>query len=293
VRRWLLTVALAGALIVPAGPASGYQTPGPRWPGDTIRYHDTLPKSWNWTIRKAVRTWNTSGARIRFRKVERGRAQVLIGYGDLGNAAGLATIGQRPGAFVKVNRLMFKPLRPGLRVFAAQVLAHEFGHVLGLGHVQSNNCRLMSTPLLTYCPKPPESWLYDCAWLAKDDRRGAVHLYGGSPRQPRHQYCLREPKPPQLLDVRFRSGDPVRITWRVPAGLRPGGYVTIEVYEQSRCEGDVAAPLLSSARVRAVRSRWQGSHPGLVPNCYQVQVHNRYGLGADPVLGLATGPVPG
>ena len=94
-----------------------------------------------------------------------------------------------------------------------------------------------------------------------------------------------------MLDVRFRSGDPVRVTWRVPAGLRPGSYVTVEVYERSRCEGDVAAALVGGARVRAARGRWAGSRQGLVPYCYQVQVHNKYGLGADPVLGLATGPV--
>ncbi len=278
--RCVLAVAVALLVALPA-PAAAYNAPGPRWPGGTIRYHDSLPPSWDWSIRKAARTWNNSGAKIRFRRVPANRAQLTIGYGRLGSAAGLATIGHNPGAFVRVNSLLYRPLRERDRVFAAQMLAHEFGHVLGLGHVRSEACRLMSTPPLTYCPKPPQPWLYDCHWLARDDARGAVHLYGGKRRKPEREYCPREPAPPQPRDAVVRSGARVRVTW-TPVPVQPGTRVVIEVYEAHRCDGDLAAAQLRSARVRMGRARWTDpGGPGTY--CYSIGAQNKYGMPAEQV----------
>jgi hypothetical protein len=275
-----LVFLVALLILVAAAPAHAYNAPGPRWPGDTIRYHDTLPKSWNSSIDAAVRTWNRSGADIRFRKVPRARAQVIIGYGNLGSAAGLATIGRNSGAFVRINSLLYRPLRERDRVFAAQVLAHELGHVLGLYHVRSNNCRLMSTPPLTYCPSPPEPWLYDCQWLSKDDIRGVVHLYGRKRGEPPPQYCLREPMPSQLGDLRITADTPPRIVWEASRDWLPGTRVVVDVFEPARCAGDTTASPLATLEVAAARGKvraWTG------PYCYEVRVQNRYGLANDVV----------
>ena len=275
-RRLVLLVALS--VLLGATPAHAYNSPGPRWPGDTIRVADTLPKNWNWSIDAAVRTWNRSGADIRFRRVPRHRAQVVIGYGNLGSAAGLATIGHHSGAFVRVNSLLYRPLRERDRVFAAQVLAHELGHVLGLHHVRANNCRLMSTPPLTYCPTPPEPWLYDCQWLSKDDIRGVVHLYGREPkRTPVRQYCLREPRPPTPRDVTFDS----RIRW-TPVSVLPGTRVVITAYDPARCAGDPTSPALSTVEVPMARGRWTA--PG--PYCYEIRSVNRFGLPSASIWGV-------
>jgi hypothetical protein len=213
---------------------------------------------------------------------------VIIGQGDIGSAAGLATIGHRQGAFVKMNRLMFRPLRPGVRIFAAQVLAHELGHVLGLGHVRSDNCRLMSTPLLTFCPSPPQPWLYDCAWLAKDDVRGVIRLYGGKPRRPAREYCLLEPRPEQLQDVRFQAGPRARITWTVSRQWLPRTRVVVDAYDESRCQGNTTAQPLATFDVPATRGRVRGL-PTSGIYCYEVRVQNRYGLANTVLRGTAVG----
>jgi len=55
-RRVMVLLGLIAMLALAAAPASAYNAPGPRWPGKTIRFHETLPKSWNWGIRQAVKT---------------------------------------------------------------------------------------------------------------------------------------------------------------------------------------------------------------------------------------------
>ena len=70
--KWLgVLLALTG---LTAGPARAYEAPGNRWPGHVIRYHETLPATWDWNLQRAIRVWNTSGARIKFRKVPRAQA---------------------------------------------------------------------------------------------------------------------------------------------------------------------------------------------------------------------------
>lgn len=55
----------AVALLLVASPASAYQLGGRAWPTRTITYH--AGHVYPFAVRHAVRTWNTSGVRIRFR----------------------------------------------------------------------------------------------------------------------------------------------------------------------------------------------------------------------------------
>ena len=66
-RMLVLVVAAVVAAMVAAtvAPAAAYNAPGPRWPGKTIRYYDTLPKNWDWSVQQAVRTWNRSGVNMK------------------------------------------------------------------------------------------------------------------------------------------------------------------------------------------------------------------------------------
>jgi hypothetical protein len=66
----------------------------------------------------------------------------------------------------------------------ALIVAHELGHVLGLDH-ETSVCATMNPSVgddhTTRCPAPPPG-MWTCRLLQADDVRGAVSLYGGSPR---------------------------------------------------------------------------------------------------------------
>lgn len=291
--RWRGAIILAvPLLLVPAAPGAAYNAPGPRWPGHTIRYYNAMPSKFDWTVRQATSAWNRSGAAIRFREVgSRRAAQVVVAFGDTQGYAGYATIGRQPGAYAHLAPSQ-KNGGAGVQPVLARLLAHELGHVIGLDHVGSKGCPVMQPVPGSGC-KQPESGYYNCRWLARDDVRGAIRLYGGKVRKPHKQFCLLEPRPPDLRDVRFSGGtstqSPLEITWSVPTGVRKGSTVAVDIYEPGRCNGDSRSGLLDSYTADVTARRWiddsrTAGQPGSF--CYEVTLANQYGLRSSPVRSL-------
>lgn len=290
-----LAVLAALALIgFGAMPAAAYQAPGPRWPGHTIRYSETLPPRFDWSLKQAVKSWNQAGVNLKFRKSA--RPQVRISLHDANGYGAYASIGRQPGAYVHVSP-QYRRLQRRDHQMMARLLAHELGHVLGLNHVSPGRCKLMEAVLSNRCPQPAVQWQYFCRWVSKDDVKGAIRLYGGKPRRT-PTFCTYEPAPPQLVNVRFSGGDsttsPLTVSWDVPEGLSPGAKVAIEVYEGSRCTGQADAQFEGSDFVPARKKSWtdmfSADQPGTY--CYEVQVQGAWGRGAAKIQHLVTRLAP-
>ena len=166
------------AIALPSA-AGAYQLEGGRWPTATITYFNEVP-AYAWAVDSAAFAWNTSGARVRFLKGSRRDALVLIGIRWF-KVAGDATVQRSSGRFVSAK----VGIRSGQdRYTMALVVAHELGHVLGLGH-EDRVCATMNSHLFEnhpeHCSATPEG-MWVCRLLRTDDVRGAVKLYGGTLR---------------------------------------------------------------------------------------------------------------
>jgi Matrixin len=187
-RRLLLLLPLAAALAaVPS--ADAYHLLGGRWATRTITYYTEVP-FYSWSVDTAAYAWNTSGANVRFVKASRQRAKVLIGIRWYRHA-GDANVSQIDDRIVSA--------RVGIqsghdRYEMALIMAHELGHVLGLGH-ETRVCAVMNPTVgddhTTLCTAPPTG-MWTCRLLQPDDVRGAIALYGGRIRPWRGSpYCSR------------------------------------------------------------------------------------------------------
>jgi hypothetical protein len=256
VRRALPLVAVLAVALAWAAPAEAFQLGGTRWPGRTITFHASAPQ-YKDAIKVAVSAWNHSGAKIRFKRAPRRRAQLQLIYGHRGGPSGRATLGYRsPGAFVGklvdgrryhgaagcggrvrtggklhtvrcvygahvfLDRVGAEQLAdPYQRNYMVVTVTHELGHVLGLRHVE-NTCATMSYQRFDLCPKPPFAWQIRCRPLERDDVRGAVRRYGGRVKALSAPFCdtYAPAPPPTGITARVDRFGRLAVRWTLAAG---------------------------------------------------------------------------
>jgi Matrixin len=229
-RTAALLGACALALLVCGAPTASAATPveahasyrvkGDPWPGGRVSYY-VAARQHRRGIARAVRAWNTSGARVRFTRVPRARAKLIIRYAPQPPADeilyGVASVGHSPfGNTVFLPRL--KRYDRYHEHTAALVAAHELGHVLGLDH-ENRRCALMNPTGTGMAPgrcEKPVPWQRRCRLVEPDDVRGAVSRYGGRPRKPGPAFCdlYPAPPPPAGLTARHEPADGlVYVNW--------------------------------------------------------------------------------
>jgi hypothetical protein len=180
----VLVLLLAPATVVPG--AAGYRVDGRAWPGGTVPYHNAAPDQ-QWAVGRAVRAWNTSGARVRFVAVPPESAKLVIrSTGSRSCGSAHATLGYGTAPTVRIWKAG-APTRTCNPYWAAGALAHELGHVLGLGH-ETRGCAAMNPSGNHLGPSAchrAEPWEWRCRLLEHDDIQGAVAVYGGALHAPR------------------------------------------------------------------------------------------------------------
>ena len=167
------------------------------WTGRTIRYKETIPAKWDWSLSTAIAKWNAAGGGIRFVKAAKPRrARLTISARNIGSAAGMATMGRRRHAWVRLsstyNSVSAEDPRNQVQVMG--IFAHELGHVLGFQHT-SAKCSLMSTVLdvdgcgILSAAKPG---YYKCRTIDTALVVAFVRAYGGVARHP-GSWCRIDP----------------------------------------------------------------------------------------------------
>lgn len=271
-----------------------------KWPGSRIPYHETIPRKWQWSLDRAIDHWNSSGGDIRFVKVPRRKAKLVIRYGDTYGAEGIATLGYQHTNFVHLGR-HYKRVDahdPEQRVWVGVLFAHELGHVLGFDHF-GPQCTLMH-PVFYFgvCDLLVEDrpgW-YHCRWIDKPLLRRFIRMYGGSPERPPRR-CLIEKLPPQLTNVAFSGGgdQPVRARWDV-GRVRAGTRVRIAVWQGgTECSADGGGTQgFYDQTADPSAGSWTDAGYGQGPWCYRLWIENRYGAARPPFTDRRTryAPVP-
>jgi hypothetical protein len=184
--RFLVLLSFASvcaAVAPPQGPA--YRFHAYKWPNGIVRYYNAATDQ-RWAVARAVGAWNHSGAHVRFIAVPRRSADMVIREQANGIYCneGRASVG-----YVKDAHVVIFPAHGVThacnRYWAARVMAHELGHVLGLLH-EDRYCATMNATGSMHggaeCPGVLSEWR--CRLLELDDVAGVAKVYGGTPRAP-------------------------------------------------------------------------------------------------------------
>lgn len=223
-----IALALIGAVLVVAPSAASFSSAGTPWPVTRITvWNDT---AYRIPLHQAMESWNAVGTRVTLvPAVRRSAARIVVQLLPARSAAervGVGTIGWTPGTQGRVA----VQAGLGLRA-AAAALAHELGHVLGLGH-EERACSVMSsslelTPARAGCPIARCSTLSQCL-VQPDDAEGLRDLY--------------ERRLPALLPQGVQgatarpvgaTGASIEVAWRSPLD-GPGAAVLVRA-ERGRC----------------------------------------------------------
>ena len=259
------------------------------WKGRRILYTESIPSKWDWSLSTAIAKWNSVGGRIKFvRTAMPHRAQLRITVGNIGEAAGLATVGRQRHAWVQLSSSYnsVNALDARNRVQVMGIFTHELGHVLGFQH-SGPRCSLMSPVLdVDGCQVLPAAMpgYYQCRTIDGVLASRFVQVYGGRVSLPA-VYCSIDPLPSAVSRVAFAGGTqaPVVVRWAPPASVPAGSRVEIHSWNADTC-GSVPRTA-STSYVPVGAGVWQD--PGVLTGsgsaCYRVQLVNRYGAGRTAV----------
>jgi hypothetical protein len=272
-RRRLVVALVAVASLAVAATGAAYEIGGKPWPRGEIGYYNAATDQ-HWAIGQAVEAWNTSGANVRFVPTTYDRAQLVIKHFDASSGAcvphALATLGYRRGTRAEIRVTPWGAQSECSSFATARAVAHELGHVLGLGH-ELRACAAMNTSGSyrgTYsCPKT-KPWEWKCRMLEEDDIRGAVRLYGGVVRVRRQAACpiyAAIGRPSGLAAEAHDSGRGAVATFRRPASPRiPQFLLRLASGSEESFAYRVGTSCASRLDGRTARYRWQAA-----PGAYQ------------------------